>query len=50
MNSIGDAAGVKATSDAFVLTLLGADNVAVYDGDLAEWSADPNLPLVVAIG
>jgi EmrB/QacA subfamily drug resistance transporter len=43
------AAGVNATSDAFVLTLLGADNVAVYDGGLAEWSADPNLPLVVAV-
>jgi len=27
--------------------LIGASNVAVYDGSLAEWSADPKLPMVV---
>jgi thiosulfate/3-mercaptopyruvate sulfurtransferase len=37
---------IAATSDAFVLTLLGVDNVAVYDGSMTEWSADPTLPLV----
>jgi thiosulfate/3-mercaptopyruvate sulfurtransferase len=37
--------GIAATSDAFVLTLLGASNVAVYDGSLAEWTADPTLPM-----
>jgi thiosulfate/3-mercaptopyruvate sulfurtransferase len=37
--------GIAATSDAFVLALLGVDNVAVYDGSLAEWTADPSLPM-----
>ncbi|MFF4214155.1 DHA2 family efflux MFS transporter permease subunit [Streptomyces sp. NPDC001796] len=40
------AAGVNATSDAFVLKLLGVRDVAVYDGGLAEWGGDPDLPLV----
>jgi 3-mercaptopyruvate sulfurtransferase SseA len=26
--------------------MLGADNVAVYDGSMTEWKADPTLPLV----
>jgi thiosulfate/3-mercaptopyruvate sulfurtransferase len=38
-------AGIAASSDAFALTLLGIDNVAVYDGSLAEWTADPALPM-----
>jgi thiosulfate/3-mercaptopyruvate sulfurtransferase len=38
-------AGIAASSDAFVLTLLGATNVAVYDGSLLEWAADPTLPM-----
>lgn len=37
--------GVAAASDAFVLRLLGHENVAVYDGSLVEWCADPELPL-----
>jgi thiosulfate/3-mercaptopyruvate sulfurtransferase len=37
--------GVAATSDAFVLHLLGHRNVAVYDGGFMEWSADKRLPL-----
>jgi thiosulfate/3-mercaptopyruvate sulfurtransferase len=27
------------------MALLGRDNVAVYDGSLFEWAADPNLPM-----
>lgn len=37
--------GIAASSDALVLTLLGIGNVAVYDGSLAEWTADPSLPM-----
>ncbi len=37
--------GIAATSDAFVLTLLGVPYVAVYDGSLSEWTADPSLTL-----
>lgn len=38
-------AGIAASSVAFALALLGRDNVAVYDGSLFEWAADPNLPM-----
>lgn len=37
--------GVAAASIALVLTRLGHENVAVYDGGLQEWCADPSLPL-----
>jgi thiosulfate/3-mercaptopyruvate sulfurtransferase len=37
--------GIAASSDAFVLTLLGVTNVTVYDGSLLEWAADPTLPM-----
>jgi thiosulfate/3-mercaptopyruvate sulfurtransferase len=37
--------GVAASSDAFALTMLGIDGVAVYDGSLLEWTADPALPM-----
>jgi thiosulfate/3-mercaptopyruvate sulfurtransferase len=37
--------GVSASKSALVLELLGADDVAVYDGSLSEWTADPQLPL-----
>jgi thiosulfate/3-mercaptopyruvate sulfurtransferase len=40
--------GIAACSDALVLTLLGIDKVAVYDGSMTEWAADPVLPLVTA--
>ena len=38
-------AGIAASSDAFVLTLLGAGDVAVYDGSLEEWARDPACPM-----
>jgi thiosulfate/3-mercaptopyruvate sulfurtransferase len=38
-------AGIAASSDAFVLTLLGRDDVAVYDASLSEWAVDPTLPM-----
>jgi thiosulfate/3-mercaptopyruvate sulfurtransferase len=37
--------GIAASSDAFVLTLLGKDDVAVYDASLSEWAGDPSLPM-----
>lgn len=37
--------GIAATSDAFILTLLGHRDVAVYDGSLSEWTRDPDAPL-----
>jgi thiosulfate/3-mercaptopyruvate sulfurtransferase len=37
--------GISATLDAFALSLLGARDVAVYDGSMAEWIADPARPL-----
>lgn len=39
--------GIAASSDALALTLLGVKNIAVYDGSMAEWTADPDLPLEV---
>jgi thiosulfate/3-mercaptopyruvate sulfurtransferase len=37
--------GIAASSDAFVLTLLGHENVVVYDASLSEWATDPSLPM-----
>ena len=37
--------GIAATTDALVLTMLGYPRVAVYDGSLGEWTADPTLPM-----
>ena len=37
--------GIAASSDALILSLLGYDNVAVYDGSLSEWARDPSLPM-----
>ena len=37
--------GIAATWNALILEKLGVKNVAVYDGSLNEWAADPELPL-----
>ena len=37
--------GIAASNDAFILTLLGHENVAVYDASLWEWAADSSLPM-----
>jgi thiosulfate/3-mercaptopyruvate sulfurtransferase len=37
--------GIAASADALVLTLLGHDNVAVYDGSLSEWTKDAAAPM-----
>ena len=37
--------GIAASSDALALTLLGVKDIAVYDGSMAEWTADPNMPM-----
>lgn len=38
-------AGVASTGAALALTLIGRDDVRVYDGSLNEWAADPSAPL-----
>ena len=37
--------GISATIDAMALTLIGHDNVAIYDGSMSEWVKDESLPL-----
>jgi thiosulfate/3-mercaptopyruvate sulfurtransferase len=37
--------GISAAVVAHALTLGGRDQVAIYDGSLEEWTADPALPL-----
>ncbi len=37
--------GIAASNDAFALTLLGIDNVSIYDASLSEWAADESLPM-----
>ena len=39
--------GIAASNDAFILTLLGYENVAIYDASLSEWAADESLPMEV---
>ncbi|MDE2701785.1 MAG: sulfurtransferase [Chloroflexota bacterium] len=39
--------GIAASNDALVLTLLGYENVAVYDGSMSEYTKDPSLPLEI---
>jgi thiosulfate/3-mercaptopyruvate sulfurtransferase len=38
-------AGISAANDALALAVLGRDDVAIYDGSMREWTADPDLPL-----
>ena len=40
--------GIAASNDAFILAMLGYENVAVYDASMSEYAADTSLPLVVA--
>jgi len=40
-----DGSGVGAAKLAFVLTLMGFDDVAVYDGSWAEWGDRLDLPV-----
>ncbi len=37
--------GIAATNDAFILTMLGHDNVTVYDASMSEWANDLSLPM-----
>ena len=37
--------GIAASNDAFVLSMLGYNDVAVYDASMSEYAADPALPL-----
>lgn len=39
--------GIAASNDALALTLLGYEDVAVYDGSMSEYVKDPALPLEV---
>jgi thiosulfate/3-mercaptopyruvate sulfurtransferase len=39
--------GISATANALALSSVGIELARVYDGSLEEWSADPDLPLVV---
>lgn len=41
------AAGIAATSAALAMTVLGRTDIAVYDGSLNEWAADPDAALAV---
>ena len=39
--------GISATSTAFALSMLGVDEIAIYDASLDEWARDPSLPLTL---
>ena len=38
--------GIAASQAALLLTLLGVENIGMYDGSMTEWAADLSLPLV----
>jgi thiosulfate/3-mercaptopyruvate sulfurtransferase len=40
--------GIAASADALALTMLGHDNVVLYDASLSEWAPDPSLPMETA--
>ncbi len=42
--------GIAASSDALILSLLGRDDVAIYDASMSEWGSDPALPLTLDDG
>ena len=42
--------GISASADAFIMTRLGYDDVAVYTASLQEWAADPENPMVTGDG
>ena len=37
--------GIAASLDAFVLAMLGAERIALYDNSMSEWARDPSLPM-----
>ena len=39
--------GISATMDALALVMTGHPDIAVYDGSMMEWVADPALPLTL---
>ncbi|QFR03206.1 rhodanese family protein [Streptomyces phaeolivaceus] len=41
--------GISAAATALALTLLGRDDVSLYDGSLEEWSGDPTRPLQLGV-
>lgn len=41
--------GIAASNDAFVLSMLGYQNVAIYDASLSEWATDQTLPMISSI-
>lgn len=41
--------GIAASATVFALALLGRDHAALYDGSLAEWAADPGLPMACGV-
>ncbi|GAK12269.1 sulfurtransferase [Geomicrobium sp. JCM 19039] len=40
--------GIAATWNAFIMYMLGREDVAVYDGSMTEWVKDESLPLTTA--
>jgi thiosulfate/3-mercaptopyruvate sulfurtransferase len=39
--------GIAASADTLVLTMLGHENVRLYDASLSEWARDPALPMEI---